>query len=61
MVVAAARQHKLGVGVTSAIVVLLVAAAAYGVYDFLSRTRPVPFQNFSVNKITETGKASSGA
>jgi Tol biopolymer transport system component len=56
-VVAAARQHKLGVGLTSAIGVLLVAAAAYGVYAFLSRTRAVPFQNFSVNKITETGKA----
>ena len=56
-VVAAARQHKFGIGITSAIVVLLVVAAAYGVYAFLSRTRPIPFQNFSVNKITETGKA----
>jgi serine/threonine protein kinase len=56
-VVAAARQHKLGLGLTSAIVVLLVAAAAYGGYTFFFRTRPVPFQNFSVNKVTETGKA----
>ena len=55
--VAAASQHKLGIGVTSVIVVLLVAAAAYGIYAFFSRTRPIPFQNFSVNKITETGKA----
>ena len=29
----------------------------YGIYSFLSRTRPAPFQNFSVSKITETGKA----
>jgi serine/threonine protein kinase len=56
-VVAAARQHKLGLGVTSAIVVLLVAAAAYGGYAFLSRSRPAPFQNFSVSKITESGRA----
>jgi serine/threonine protein kinase len=56
-VVAAARQHKLGIGLTSAIVVFLVAAAVYGIYAFVSRTRPVPFQNFSVNKVTETGKA----
>jgi serine/threonine protein kinase len=56
-VVAAARQHKLGVGITSAIVVLLAATAAYGVYAFLFRIRSAPFQNFSVNKITETGKA----
>ena len=57
VVVAGARQHIFGIGVTSAIVVLLVAAAAYGVYAFLSRTRPVPFQNFSVDRVTETGKA----
>jgi eukaryotic-like serine/threonine-protein kinase len=56
-VVAVARQNKLGVGVISFIVVLLVAAAAYGAYAFFLRPRPVPFQNFSVNKITETGKA----
>ncbi|HSY93480.1 MAG TPA: protein kinase [Candidatus Binatus sp.] len=56
-VVAAARQHKFGIGVTSAIVVLLVAAAAYGVFAFLSSARAVPFQNFSVNKVTDTGKA----
>jgi len=55
-VVAAARQNKLGTGVISAIIVLLVAAAAYGVYAFFLRSRTVPFQNFSVNKITETGK-----
>ena len=56
-VVAAASQNKLGVGITSVIAILLVAAAAYGVYAFFFHTRPVPFQNFSVNKITETGKA----
>jgi len=39
------------------IVLFLVAAAVYGIYAFLSHTRPVPFQNFSVNKVTETGKA----
>ena len=56
-VVSAARHHKLGVSITSLVAILLVAAAAYGVYAFLSRTRSAPFQNLSVNKITETGKA----
>jgi eukaryotic-like serine/threonine-protein kinase len=56
-VVAAARQNKLGVGVIGVIAILLVAAAAYGLYSFLFRTRTTPFQNFSVNKVTETGKA----
>ena len=36
---------------------MLVAAAAYGVYALLSRSRPAPFQNFSVSKVTDTGKA----
>jgi serine/threonine protein kinase len=56
-VVTAARQHKLGVGLTSAIVLLLIAAAAYGVHSFFFRSRVVPFQNFTVSKVTETGKA----
>jgi serine/threonine protein kinase len=56
-VVAAARQHKLGTGVTAGIVVVLVAAAAYGIYAFLGRSRPAPFQNFAVTKITEGGKS----
>jgi len=56
-VVAAARQHKLGIVIASVIAIVLVAAAAYGIYAFLSRSRARPFQNFSVTKVTETGKA----
>src|SRR5712691_4533726 len=56
-VVAAARQHKLGIVIASVIAIMLVAAAAYGIYAFLSRSRARPFQNFSVTKVTETGKA----
>ena len=56
-VVAVARQHRIGLGVASVIAVLLVAAAAYGIYALFSRTRPAPFQNVSVSKVTETGKA----
>ena len=56
-VVTVVKQHKLGLGITSLVAILLVGAASYGIYAFLSRTRPTPFQNFSVSKITETGKA----
>jgi eukaryotic-like serine/threonine-protein kinase len=56
-VVTVAKQHKLGLGITSLAAILLVGAASYGIYAFLSRTRSAPFQNFSVSKITETGKA----
>jgi eukaryotic-like serine/threonine-protein kinase len=56
-VAAAARRNKLGVGIISAIVIMLVAAAAYGVYALFFHARSAVFQNFSVSKITETGKA----
>ena len=56
-VVTVAKQHKLGLGLISLVAILLVGAASYGIYAFLSRTRPAPFQNFAVSKITETGKA----
>jgi eukaryotic-like serine/threonine-protein kinase len=56
-VVAAARQHKLGTGVAALIAVLLVAAAGYGVYALFNRKRPAPFENISITKVTETGKA----
>jgi serine/threonine protein kinase len=55
--VTAARQNKLSTGFTLAIVMALVAASAYGVYTFLTRARPVPFQNFTVSKVTEGGKS----
>jgi serine/threonine protein kinase len=56
-VVAVAKQHKVSLGVISMVAILLVAAAGYGIYALLSRNRPAPFQNFSVSKVTETGKS----
>ncbi len=56
-VVAVAKQHKLGLGVGGIVALLLVAAAGYGIYALLNRSRPAPFQNFAVSKVTETGKA----
>ena len=56
-VVIVAKQHKLGLSVISLVAILLVGAASYGIYAFLSRPRPAPFQDFSISKITETGKA----
>jgi eukaryotic-like serine/threonine-protein kinase len=57
---AATWTKKSGVGLLSVIGIFLVAAA-YGAYAFLFRQRPAPFQNFTVNKITETGKAKLAA
>src|ERR1700683_3102613 len=55
--VSAARQNKLSAGLRAGIVVVLVAAAAYGIYAFLTRDRRAPFQDISVTKVTDTGDA----
>src|ERR1017187_1895349 len=56
-VVAAARQNKLSTGLMAGMVLVLLAAAGYGIYAFLARSRPVPFQNIAVTKVTDTGDA----
>jgi len=58
---AAARQHKSGFAAGAIVGLLLVAAAAYGIYSFLTRSGPLPFQNFTVTQITNTGKAALAA
>ena len=56
-VVAVAKQHKLGIGISSLIAVLLIGAAGYGIYVLFSHSRPAPFQNFTARRATVTGKA----
>jgi eukaryotic-like serine/threonine-protein kinase len=58
VVVAAAKQHRFGLGVAGVVAILLIAAAGYGIYSLFSHPRTVAFQNFTVSKLTETGKAS---
>ncbi len=52
-----AGEHKLGAGLIALISVLVLGAAGYGVYAFLHRTRPAPFQSMNISKLTNTGKA----
>jgi len=56
-VVAAVKQHKIGVlgGAIAAVVVF--AAAGFGVYSMLHRTAASPFQNFSISQLTNSNKA----
>ena len=42
---------------TAGVVLLLIAAAAYGIYSLVTRNRLMPFQNFAVSKLTDTGDA----
>ncbi len=56
-VVAAAKQHKLGLlgGALAALAVL--GAAGFGVYSMLHRVAPTPFQNFGIAQVTNSSKA----
>jgi len=58
---AVTRKNRLGFGVNAAVVLAVVIAAAYGIYAFLTRNRPAPFQDISVNKVTENGNAMQAA
>jgi eukaryotic-like serine/threonine-protein kinase len=60
-VVTAAGQHKFGLGIAALVAIVVIAAAAYGVYALFMRPHTVAFQNISITKVTETGKAASAA
>jgi eukaryotic-like serine/threonine-protein kinase len=54
---AVAREHKFSLAAISVFVVLLAAAASYGIYAFLHRAHREPFQSFGVTAATNTGKS----
>ncbi len=56
-VLSAARQNKVSSSVIAVLALVVLAAAGYGLYSFLARSRPAPFQNFTVTKVTEGGKS----
>jgi serine/threonine protein kinase len=55
------REHRLGTIAGSLVALGLLAAASFGVYSFLTRTGPAPFQNFTMTQVTNTGKAEQAA
>ena len=56
-----AREHKFGAAAIVVLALILVGAAAYGIFAFLTRGGSVPFQNFSVSQVTNTGKTQFAA
>src|SRR5450755_2025568 len=56
-VIAAAKQHKLGMVGGTLIALAVLAAAGFGVYSMLHRTPTAPFQNFSIAQVTNSNKA----
>ncbi len=60
-VLAAARQHKTGLGVIALVVLLLVSAAGFGVYSLFFGARSQPFQSIKITKVSGTHNAIIGA
>ncbi len=60
-VIAAAKQHKTGLVVAAVVGVIVLAAAAFGVYSLLRRPAVLPFQNFTITQVTNSGKAGVAA
>lgn len=54
-------QQKTGFVVSGVIALLVLVAAAFGLYSLLTRTAPMPFRNFTIAQITNTGKAAAAA
>jgi Tol biopolymer transport system component/predicted Ser/Thr protein kinase len=59
--VATARQHKAGVGLLVAVVLLLIAAAAFGIYSLFFSAHSQPFQSIKITKINGTHNARIGS
>jgi eukaryotic-like serine/threonine-protein kinase len=57
MVAAAAKQHKFGFASAAIATMALLVVAGYGVYSFVHRAPPTPFQNVSITQVTNTGDA----
>ena len=60
-VAAVAREHKWGVIASAVAAFAILAAAGYGIYALLHRPTPIPFQNFTVTQITDSGDVTQAA
>ncbi len=58
---AVAREHKFSLAAIVVIALLLLIGGGFGIYSLISRSGPVPFQNFTITQITNTGKAEQAA
>ena len=57
-VLSVAKQHRWGAIALAVVAVAVLLAAGYGIYELLNRKSPIPFQNFAITQVTDSGKAS---
>ncbi len=60
-VIEVAKQHKFGLTAGLIAALVLIAAAAYGLYSLLRGKPHVPFENFTITQITDNGKTTAAA
>jgi Tol biopolymer transport system component len=56
-----AKQHKFGAAPIAIVALVIVGAAAFGLYSVLHRKAAAPFQNFTMVQVTNLGKAQMAA
>jgi eukaryotic-like serine/threonine-protein kinase len=57
----AAREHKTGLGLITALALVLLVAAGFGIYSLFFSNRSVPFQSIKISKVSGTHGARLGA
>src|SRR5439155_394454 len=55
ILIAAASKNKFGTGLVLGAILLLLVAAAFGVYSFLPRKRVLPVEQMSIENLTNNG------
>ena len=60
-VVEAAKEHKIGLAAAGLVMLVLIAAAGYGLYSFFRGKPHLPFENFTITQVTKNGKTIAAA
>ena len=61
VIVAAAKENKLGTILAGLVLIMLLAAAGYGILSLLQRSKHGPFEHFEITNLTNTGHVSMAA
>jgi serine/threonine protein kinase len=61
VIVAAAKSNKLGTGVLAAVLAALLGAAGYGIYSLVQHSKHIPFEDFEISNLTNSGHVSRAA
>ena len=61
VIVAVAKENKVGTGLLAGFLIILLSAACYGAYALLERGKRLPFESFAVTNLTNNGHVSVAA